>query len=48
MQSVTQEAEMKFDGSIVPIIDVTPARTGTEADKQAVAEKVGAAARRHR
>ncbi|WP_325233553.1 isopenicillin N synthase family dioxygenase [Sphingobium sp.] len=36
---------MKFDGSIVPIIDLTPARTGIEADRQAVAEKVGAAAR---
>jgi isopenicillin N synthase-like dioxygenase len=36
---------MKFDGSVVPIIDLTPARTGTDAEKQAVADKVGAAAR---
>jgi|TARA_R110000868_G_scaffold353707_8_gene614917 isopenicillin N synthase-like dioxygenase len=36
---------MKFDGSVVPIIDLAPARTGSEADKQAVAEQVGAAAR---
>jgi isopenicillin N synthase-like dioxygenase len=36
---------MKFDGSVVPIIDLTPAREGDEAAKQAVAEKVGAAAR---
>ncbi|QSR19412.1 isopenicillin N synthase family oxygenase [Novosphingobium sp. KA1] len=36
---------MKFDGSVVPIIDLTPARTGSEADRQAVAEQVGAAAR---
>ncbi|WP_051519856.1 2-oxoglutarate and iron-dependent oxygenase domain-containing protein [Sphingobium sp. Ant17] len=36
---------MKFDGSVVPIIDLTPARTGSEAEKQAVADKVGAAAR---
>jgi NCS2 family nucleobase:cation symporter-2 len=40
-----QEACMKFDGSVVPIIDLTPALTGDEAAKQAVAEKVGAAAR---
>ncbi|EZP70733.1 isopenicillin N synthase family dioxygenase [Sphingobium rhizovicinum] len=36
---------MKFDGSIVPIIDLTKARTGTEEEKQAVAREVGAAAR---
>ncbi|PZU56276.1 isopenicillin N synthase family oxygenase [Sphingobium terrigena] len=36
---------MKFDGSVVPIIDLTPARTGDEAAKEAVAEQVGAAAR---
>jgi isopenicillin N synthase-like dioxygenase len=36
---------MKFDGSVVPIIDLTPALTGDEAAKQAVAEKAGAAAR---
>lgn len=36
---------MKFDGSVVPIIDLTPALTGDEAAKQAVAEQVGAAAR---
>lgn len=36
---------MKFDGSVVPIIDLGPARTGGEADRQAAAEQVGAAAR---
>lgn len=36
---------MKFDGNIVPIIDLGPARTGNEAERQAVANQVGAAAR---
>lgn len=36
---------MKFDGSVVPIIDLTPALSGTEEERQAVADKVGAAAR---
>src|SRR6218665_3227512 len=36
---------MNFDGSVVPIIDLTRARTGSEADRQVVAEQVGAAAR---
>lgn len=36
---------MKFDGSPVPVIDISAAITGTEAEKQAVAEKVGSAAR---
>jgi|DeeseametaMP0747_FD_contig_81_517225_length_5076_multi_3_in_0_out_0_4 isopenicillin N synthase-like dioxygenase len=36
---------MKFDGNPVPVIDISAAISGSEADKQAVAEKVGAAAR---
>lgn len=36
---------MKIDGNIVPVIDLTPARAGDEAAKQAVAEQIGAAAR---
>ncbi|ALJ12327.1 isopenicillin N synthase family dioxygenase [Sphingopyxis macrogoltabida] len=36
---------MKFAGSVVPVIDLTKARTGSEAEKQQVADEVGAAAR---
>ena len=36
---------MNFDGSVVPIIDLNPARTGTHAERQAVAKQVGEAAR---
>lgn len=40
-----QEDKMKFDGSVVPIIDLNLARTGSDADRQVVAEQLGAAAR---
>lgn len=36
---------MKFDGNPVPVIDISAAVSGSESGKQAVADKVGAAAR---
>jgi isopenicillin N synthase-like dioxygenase len=39
------EDAMRFAGNAVPVIDLTPARSGDDAAKQDVARKVGAAAR---